>query len=148
MEDSDFLTSPSPSSPSLYHCDYSDWSPSLTIIPAVYLLVFFVGCLGNSLVLWAFLDRPERRSRGRDLGGSGKLCLSGVFRKAQRNISRTDRSHRRSLPTKQTENRACFAGRGCAPSSHFSTSSYPPCISSSSRSLTDSLIASLALADL
>uniref|UniRef100_H2UZB4 Apelin receptor 2 n=1 Tax=Takifugu rubripes TaxID=31033 RepID=H2UZB4_TAKRU len=38
-----------------------DWSPSLTIIPSVYLLAFFVGCLGNSLVLWAYLDRPERR---------------------------------------------------------------------------------------
>ncbi|CAG08630.1 unnamed protein product, partial [Tetraodon nigroviridis] len=125
-------------------CDYSDWSPSLTIIPSVYLLVFFVGCFGNSLVLWAFLDRPEgRRMRRRDLRGTRKSCLSGVFRKGQRNVSGTDRSNHQSFPTQNTENSAC-----CRPSSQFSTSSYPPCIPSSSRSLTDSLIASLALADL
>lgn len=144
MWDSDLLTSPPPSSPSLFHCDYSDWSPSLTIIPSVYLLVFFVGCFGNSLVLWAFLDRPEgRRMRRRDLRGTRKSCLSGVFRKGQRNVSGTDRSNHQSFPTQNTENSAC-----CRPSSQFSTSSYPPCIPSSSRSLTDSLIASLALADL
>lgn len=135
MWDSDFLTSPSPSSPSLLHCDYSDWSPSFTIIPSVYLLVFFVGCLGNSLVLWAFLNRPERRRiKGRDLHGTEKGCLSGVFRKGQWNVSSTDRPHHRSLPTKNTENSACLTGQSCRPSS--------------SRSLTDSLIASLALADL
>lgn len=125
--DSDFLTSLSPSPPSLVYCDYSDWSPSLTIIPSVYLLAFFVGCLGNSLVLWVYLDRPERRRmRGRDLSGHGKLCFSGVFRKGQQTISRTDGPHRGSLRT----------------------SSSPPSIPRSSRSLTDSLIASLALADL
>ena len=149
MWDSDFLSSPSPSSPSLFHCDYSEWSPSLTIIPSVYLLIFFVGCLGNSLVLWAFLDRPERRRmRGRDIGGTGKLCLAGVFRKDQRNVSRKHRSHQRSLPTKNAENGAGFTGPRCRLSSPFSTSSHPPCIPSSSRSLTDVLIASLALADL
>lgn len=125
--DSDFLTSLSPSPPSPVHCDYSDWSPSLTIIPSVYLLAFFVGCLGNSLVLWAYLDRPERRRmRGRDLSGPGKLCFSEVFRKGQQTVSRTDGPHRGSLRT----------------------SSSPPSIPRSSRSLTDSLIASLALADL
>uniref|UniRef100_A0A3Q3VY51 G-protein coupled receptors family 1 profile domain-containing protein n=1 Tax=Mola mola TaxID=94237 RepID=A0A3Q3VY51_MOLML len=44
---SEFLTSPSPSP---LHCDYSDWSPSFSIIPSVYLLAFLIGCLGNSLV--------------------------------------------------------------------------------------------------
>uniref|UniRef100_A0A674MBH4 Apelin receptor 2 n=1 Tax=Takifugu rubripes TaxID=31033 RepID=A0A674MBH4_TAKRU len=71
--------SSSPSPPSFSHCDYSDWSPSLTIIPSVYLLAFFVGCLGNSLVLWAYLDRPERRRmRGRDLSGTGNLALADL----------------------------------------------------------------------
>lgn len=144
--DSDFLTSPSP--PPLFQCDYSDWSPSLTIIPSVYLLAFFVGCLGNSLVLWAYLDRPERRGmRGRGLSGAGTLCLSGVFRKRQQDVS-TDGSHRGSLPTKNEKNTGCLSGKSCRPSSQSSTPSYPPSIPRSSRSLTDSLIASLALADL
>ncbi|XP_053175861.1 apelin receptor 2 [Scomber japonicus] len=102
MSDADFLTSPSPSPTPLFHCDYSDWSPSFSIIPSVYLMAFLVGCLGNGLVLWVYLDRAEGR------------------RKRQ--------SYR--------------------PSSHSSTSSYPPSIPRPSRSLTDSLIASLALADL
>ncbi|KAM3870168.1 apelin receptor 2 [Diretmus argenteus] len=61
MSDLHALTSPSPSLPPLFHCDYSDWSPSFSIIPSVYLLAFLVGCLGNSLVLWAYLVRAEGR---------------------------------------------------------------------------------------
>uniref|UniRef100_A0A667Y8V8 Apelin receptor 2 n=1 Tax=Myripristis murdjan TaxID=586833 RepID=A0A667Y8V8_9TELE len=38
MSNMDFLTSPSP--PPHFHCDYSDWSPSFSIIPSVYLLAF------------------------------------------------------------------------------------------------------------
>uniref|UniRef100_A0A3Q2ULC8 Apelin receptor 2 n=1 Tax=Fundulus heteroclitus TaxID=8078 RepID=A0A3Q2ULC8_FUNHE len=37
----------SPTTPPPFHCDYSDWSPSFSIIPSVYLLAFLVGCLGN-----------------------------------------------------------------------------------------------------
>ncbi|XP_045893007.1 apelin receptor 2 [Micropterus dolomieu] len=146
MSDSDFLTSPSPSAPPLFYCDYSDWSPSFSIIPCVYLLAFLVGCLGNSLVLWAFLDRAEGRgTRTGDKAGIGKLCCSGVFRTSQQNINSAGRFNHGSFPQKNKEN----SGQSCRPSSHSSTtSSYPPSIPRPSRSLTDSLIASLALADL
>ncbi|XP_059190813.1 apelin receptor 2 [Centropristis striata] len=138
MSDADFLTSPSPSPSSIFHCDYSDWSPSFSIIPSVYLLAFLVGCLGNGLVLWAYLDRADGR-------GAGKLCL--IFRTSQQNINSAGRFPPGSLPHKKTEN--CGSSSGQRPSSHSSTScSYPPSIPRPSRSLTDSLIASLALADL
>ncbi|XP_042352618.1 apelin receptor 2 [Plectropomus leopardus] len=125
---SDFLTSPSPLP--LFHCDYSDWSPSFTIIPSVYLLAFLVGCLGNSLVLWAFLDRAD----GRGTRTGGQLCCTG----------RLDQG-----PFSQKETEKCGSSSGQRPSSHSSTtSSSPSSIPRPSRSLTDSLIASLALADL
>uniref|UniRef100_A0A8C6S345 Apelin receptor 2 n=1 Tax=Neogobius melanostomus TaxID=47308 RepID=A0A8C6S345_9GOBI len=60
MYDEDYLSAPTPL-PSFHHCDYSEWTPSLSIIPAVYLLAFLVGSLGNGLVLWAYLDRPDGR---------------------------------------------------------------------------------------
>ncbi|XP_044050267.1 apelin receptor 2 [Siniperca chuatsi] len=146
MSDADFLTSPSPSPPPLFHCDYSDWSPSFSIIPSVYLLAFLVGCLGNSLVLWAYLDRAEGRGTGTgDKAGMGKFCCTGIFRTSQQNVSSAGRVHHTSFPQKNKEN----SGQSCRPSSHSSTSSsYPPSIPRPSRSLTDSLIASLALADL
>lgn len=87
------LASPSP----LPQCDYSEWSATRVVIPAVYVLAFVVGTLGNGLVLWAYLDR-----HGRGRGSS------------------------------QVE-------RPREPS---------PSPSSASRSVTESLIASLALADL
>ncbi|XP_041853095.1 apelin receptor 2 isoform X2 [Melanotaenia boesemani] len=99
MSDTVFLTPPTPSPSPIFHCDYSDWSPSFSIIPSVYLLAFLVGCLGNSLVLWAYLDRAEGR-------GTGSL------------------------------------------SPYSTSSSHPPSTPRPSHSLTDSLIASLALADL
>ncbi|KAK5867071.1 hypothetical protein PBY51_011590 [Eleginops maclovinus] len=130
---SDFFTSPSPSPPSLFHCDYSDWSPSFSIIPSVYLLAFLVGCLGNGLVLWAYLDRPDGR-------GTGKTCYTGLFRTRQQSISSTGGLPQKKADVSSSEQR---------PSSHSSTSSsHPPYIPRPPRSLTDSLIASLALADL
>ncbi|XP_013872260.1 apelin receptor 2, partial [Austrofundulus limnaeus] len=48
--------------PPLSHCDYSDWPPSFSIIPAVYMLAFLVGCLGNTLVLWVYLRRGGGRT--------------------------------------------------------------------------------------
>ncbi|XP_053305898.1 apelin receptor-like [Spea bombifrons] len=34
-------------------CDYDEWEPSVGLIPAAYLLIFFLGITGNGLVLWA-----------------------------------------------------------------------------------------------
>ena len=136
--DADFLTSPSPSPSTLFHCDYSDWSPSFSIIPSVYLLAFLVGCLGNGLVLWAYLDRGE--GRGMMTGDQtriAKLCCAGVFRTSQRNVNNAGRF------VKKKENCRYSSSR-----SSSNSSSYPPSIPRPSRSLTDSLIASLALADL
>ncbi|XP_036400408.1 apelin receptor 2 [Megalops cyprinoides] len=89
---------PSPSSPPVALCDYSEWSPTWVLIPSIYLLAFTLGSLGNGLVLWAYLNHP---------------------------------SHRRACVKPQLQ------------PSHF-----PPRCSGPSRSLTDSLIASLAAADL
>lgn len=146
MSDADFLTSPSPSPSPLFHCDYSDWSPSFSIIPSVYLLAFLVGCLGNGLVLWAYLDRAE----GRGTRTAGRSCCTGIFRASQQNINSAGRFHQGSCSQKKKENCGYSSGQSCRPSSHSSstTSSYPPSIPRPSRSLTDSLIASLALADL
>ncbi|KAM9854815.1 apelin receptor 2 [Aulostomus maculatus] len=133
MSDTDFFTSPSPSP--LFHCDYSDWSPSFSIIPSVYLMAFVVGCLGNSLVLWAYLDRAEgRRARTRERGHSriGKFCCRANQHSSARGV----------------HHGSCGYSSGCRTSPRSSTSSCPPSIPHPSRSLTDSLIASLALADL
>uniref|UniRef100_A0A672HGM9 Apelin receptor 2 n=1 Tax=Salarias fasciatus TaxID=181472 RepID=A0A672HGM9_SALFA len=52
MSHADLFQSPVPSPSPYFHCDYSEWSPTFSIIPSVYLLAFLLGCLGNSLVLW------------------------------------------------------------------------------------------------
>ncbi|KAL1007045.1 hypothetical protein UPYG_G00081170, partial [Umbra pygmaea] len=102
MSDSEPLSSASPSP--LQQCDYSEWRPTWVIIPSVYLLVFVLGSLGNGLVLWAYLDRPEGKS-------------VGVPSCTKRSLQQPGRSITPKLP-----HRTC--------------------------SLTDSLIASLASADL
>lgn len=137
MLDEDFTTtSPSPFPPLfLHHCDYSDWSPSLSIIPSVYLLAFLVGGLGNSLVLWAYLERTDgRRTMAGDRGDCNYLP-----------------------PTKQGGGnlsggrKSCWASYSSSCSSS-SSSRFTPNLPAGPRrpscSLTDSLIASLALADL
>ncbi|KAM4618201.1 apelin receptor 2 [Polymixia lowei] len=152
MSDLDFLTPPSPSPPLYFQCDYSDWSPSFSIIPSVYLLAFLVGCLGNGLVLWAYLDRAEGR-KTRTVYRTGTrtgtviraVCCSKISRTSQQNIS----SNRVLQGTFLKNNGTCqyTSKPSCRPSSHSFTSSSPS-LPRSSRSLTDSLIASLALADL
>ncbi|XP_008430993.1 apelin receptor 2 isoform X2 [Poecilia reticulata] len=123
---SDFPTSSTPT-PDPGHCDYDDWYPSFSIIPSFYILAFLVGCLGNTLVLWVYLRRPD----GIRIGEQCCCCF------------RADRQHAPS-PCKNKP-----SGRSNRASSHSFTSSLcPPSIPQPSRSLTDSLIASLALADL
>ncbi|XP_011474208.1 apelin receptor-like [Oryzias latipes] len=140
MSDQDVPSSPSPT-PFLL-CDYSDWSPSLFIIPSVYLLAFLLGCLGNGLVLWAYLDRSE----GRQTGAWGKqkrevrqLCCS--FRTRIKHAP-----HGCFCPTNRS-NVTDSSGQSSRPPCP-SSNTHPPLIPRPSRSLTDSLIASLALADL
>lgn len=142
VADIDFFTSASPSSPtpspSLHHCDYSDWSPSLSIIPSVYLLAFMVGGLGNSLVLWAYLDPADgRRTKAGDRGGCDSLP-----------------PRKQSGGKPSGGRRSCWAVSSSSRSSSDSSSSSssalgpPACPRRPSRPLTNSLIASLALADL
>ncbi|XP_047451565.1 apelin receptor 2 [Mugil cephalus] len=138
MSEADFSTAPTPTPPPLFHCDYSDWSPSFSIIPSIYLLAFLVGCLGNSLVLWVYLDRADlRRTRTDVKRQTGHFCC--VLRIGQQN------SNGASFP--ETNKANC--GHSHRSSSHSTaSSSHPPSVPRPSRSLTDSLIASLALADL
>uniref|UniRef100_M4AE35 Apelin receptor 2 n=1 Tax=Xiphophorus maculatus TaxID=8083 RepID=M4AE35_XIPMA len=125
---SDFPTSSTPT-PTMDHCDYGDWYPSFSIIPSVYVLAFLVGCLGNSLVLSVYLLRPN----GIGIGDKPQCCC----------FFRASRQHLPS-PCKNEP-----SGRSYRASSHsFTSSSCPPSIPRPSHSLTDSLIASLALADL
>ncbi|XP_069551585.1 apelin receptor 2 [Brachyistius frenatus] len=146
MSEADFLPSPIPSPPPLFYCDYSDWSPSFSIIPSIYLLAFLVGCLGNILVLWAYLDRADGRStKGKEQ--TGQFCCTNLHRNSQQSISGAGRVHRVSFPQKDKTACGCSSGRSHRASSS-SSSSRPPSIPRPPRSLTDSLIASLALADL
>uniref|UniRef100_A0A3B4B0Z7 G-protein coupled receptors family 1 profile domain-containing protein n=1 Tax=Periophthalmus magnuspinnatus TaxID=409849 RepID=A0A3B4B0Z7_9GOBI len=79
MYDADYLSTSTPP-PSFPHCDYSEWTPSFSIIPAVYLMAFFVGCLGNGLVLWAYLDRPDGRKKNTipNQSGISNLALADL----------------------------------------------------------------------
>ncbi|XP_030220928.1 apelin receptor 2 [Gadus morhua] len=143
----------SPSPPALPQCDYTDWSPSYSIIPSVYLLAFLVGCLGNGLVLWAYLNRAEGRKAGRTsrtTGGAtaigraflGKIFLSSRYDVRSGGVLRGDR-----LDGTFGRYTATPSGGGGAPPCSHPTSSVPS-PPRPPRSLTDSLIASLALADL
>ncbi|XP_060933243.1 apelin receptor 2 [Limanda limanda] len=149
MSDADF---PSASPPPLLYCDYTDWSPSLYIIPSVYLLAFLVGCLGNSLVLWVYLDRAEgRRTRtgGKHQTGVRKFCRSIFFRSRQQSTNTAGRVQHECILQKNKESSGLSSRQNYRPSSDTSnSSSSPPSFPRPSRSLTDSLIASLALADL
>ncbi|XP_075993726.1 apelin receptor 2 [Genypterus blacodes] len=145
MSDADFFTSPSASPAPLFHCDYSDWSPSFSIIPSIYLLAFLVGCLGNGLVLWAFLYRAEgRKTRTGDQSRLGKFCCGSIFRTGRQNVNKAAGGLPGSFLQKK---KGRTTGENYRSSSHSSTSC-PSSIPRPSRSLTDSLIASLALADM
>ncbi|KAK0155701.1 Apelin receptor B [Merluccius polli] len=152
--------SPSPSPPGLHQCDYTDWSPSFSIIPSVYLLAFLVGCLGNGLVLWASLGTRagEGRRAGpafRTAGGTAAAAIIGgawlgkIFRTSQYHV----RSGR-ALEGNRTDGTSAgrYTAKLCSPSATTTSSSPSPASAPppprSPRSLTDSLIASLALADL
>ncbi|CAL8375873.1 unnamed protein product [Arctogadus glacialis] len=147
--------SPSPSPPALPQCDYTDWSPSYSIIPSVYLLAFLVGCLGNGLVLWAYLNRAEGRKAGRTSRTTsaataisraflGKIFLSSRYDVRSSGGLRGDRLDGTS--GRYTATPGGGGGGGAPPCSHPTSSVPSP--PRPPRSLTDSLIASLALADL
>ncbi|XP_078502520.1 apelin receptor-like [Lissotriton helveticus] len=42
-------------------CEYNDWTPTLVLLPTIYMLVFLLGISGNSLVLWTIYHNPEKR---------------------------------------------------------------------------------------
>ncbi|XP_029952358.1 apelin receptor 2 [Salarias fasciatus] len=151
MSHADLFQSPVPSPSPYFHCDYSEWSPTFSIIPSVYLLAFLLGCLGNSLVLWAYLDRADSRrirTTEKKPPRSGWFCCLSVFRTGQQSVNSDGRTHCMSLSLTKKGNGGCSSPKPHRPSSHSSTSSSPPSTPRPSRSLTDSLIASLALADL
>ncbi|XP_056137659.1 apelin receptor 2 [Lampris incognitus] len=155
----DFHTSPSPSPPALAQCDYSDWSPSFAIISSIYLLTFLVGCLGNSLVLWAYMDRTVGRktrmvngSRTKSQTRFGSVCCgkmhSKMFRNGQQNVDSAS-PLRRTFLKGDSETCQDTTKQTVKSSSQSTPSSFSPAVlPRSSRSLTDTLIASLAFADL
>ncbi|CAL8359205.1 unnamed protein product [Lota lota] len=149
MSDPGYPPSPSPSPSALDQCDYTDWSPTYSIIPSVYLLAFLVGCLGNGLVLWAYLNRAEGRKAGTaSKTGTGaataisRARLCKIFRTSQYDV-RSSRALQGDRPDGTSSRYTAKPGGRATP---CSPSVPPP--PRPPRSLTDSLIASLALADL
>lgn len=140
--DDDYFISPSPSSFPLFNCDYTNWSPSFYIIPLVYLLIFLVGSIGNALVLWVSLDQSEGRKLRIGLKHRvlfGKTCCTEIFTTSDRDINSNGRVQPDTRENLRQNNRSSF---------HSSPTSYNTPIPRLSRSLTESLIANLALADL
>ncbi|KAG2470326.1 apelin receptor A-like [Polypterus senegalus] len=43
------------------YCDYSEWKPSLTIIPVLYMLVFILGLGGNGVVIFTVWNSKSKR---------------------------------------------------------------------------------------
>uniref|UniRef100_A0A8C9SRT9 Apelin receptor 2 n=1 Tax=Scleropages formosus TaxID=113540 RepID=A0A8C9SRT9_SCLFO len=61
--------SPSPSTPPLETCDYSEWGATWVLIPAIYILAFTLGSLGNGL-LPTICTHPVRSAPSRSLTDS------------------------------------------------------------------------------
>lgn len=48
-------------------CEYTDWKPSGSLIPAIYMLVFLLGTTGNGLVLWTVFRTSREKRRSADV---------------------------------------------------------------------------------
>ncbi|KAM6159996.1 apelin receptor [Erethizon dorsatum] len=48
-------------------CEYTEWQSSGELIPAIYLLVFFLGTAGNGLVLWTVFRSSREKRRSADV---------------------------------------------------------------------------------
>ncbi|CAB1447817.1 unnamed protein product [Pleuronectes platessa] len=45
-------------------CDYSEWTPSYSVIPVLYMLIFILGLSGNGVVIFTVWRAQGQAARG------------------------------------------------------------------------------------